>query len=96
MAEDPEHHISAEEVEAFVRKLEQWSEGLDEKEKILLQAILTPPESDQVPMTDEPGIEFDRITVGVPLENLMHRLERRAYVKQGGGGWVKFIKHHPV
>lgn len=98
MAEEATH-ISKDEVEAFVRKMEEWSERLDDREKILLQAMLTPPETIQgcVPAETE-GFEFNQFTIGVPLESLLFRFrqeetaEGRIYIKSAGPTWVRFIQ----
>ncbi|MFI9722954.1 hypothetical protein ACIHFE_25425 [Streptomyces sp. NPDC052396] len=99
MDEDPTR-ISADEVEAFMRKLQTWGEGLDEKEKMLLQAVLTPPEDIQAgtPTVERRGFEFNDFTIEVPLETIVgrfrfeqHGKERRIYIKQGPV-WVRFIQ----
>ncbi|MFE1897877.1 hypothetical protein [Streptomyces yangpuensis] len=100
MAEEHES-ISQDEVAAFVRKLEQWSEGLDDKEKALLQAMLTPPEDVQQGRSslEERGFKFNKFSIEVPLESLLYRFryeqegpEKRVYIKEAGPSWVRFIQ----
>ncbi|MER6474478.1 hypothetical protein [Streptomyces collinus] len=64
MSEDPTN-ISRDEVEAFMRKLQTWGEGLDEKERVLLQAVLTPPEDIQsgTSTVERRGFKFDDFTI---------------------------------
>jgi hypothetical protein len=93
-------NISGDEVEAFVRKLETWGEGLNDKEKVLLQAMLTPPEdiqSGEAP-SERRGFKFDRYNIEMPLGSLLGRFryeqegERRVYIKESGPSWVRFIQ----
>ncbi|MDK1349133.1 hypothetical protein QNO09_39005 [Streptomyces sp. 378] len=100
MAEEHES-ISQDEVAAFVRKLEQWSAGLDDKEKALLQAMLTPPEDIQQDRStlEDRGFKFNKFSIEVPLESLLYRFryeqegpEQRVYIKDPGPSWVRFIQ----
>ncbi|MBT1185152.1 hypothetical protein HET69_14310 [Streptomyces sp. CJ_13] len=100
MSENPTN-ISRDEVEAFIRKLQTWGEGLDEKERVLLQAVLTPAEDIQsgTPTIERLGFEFDDFTIEVPLETLVGRFRseqqgKNFYIKESGPSWVRFIQHH--
>ncbi|MGX1095942.1 hypothetical protein RKD47_006708 [Streptomyces albogriseolus] len=99
---DDSSDISRSEVEAFIRKLEAWGAGLDEKEKVLLQALLTPPEdthSGEVPSKRQ-GFNFERYNIEVPLESLLGRFryERKGgtvFIQDPGPQWVRFIQRQP-
>ncbi|MEJ8632552.1 hypothetical protein [Streptomyces sp. MS2.AVA.5] len=98
MSEDPTR-ISRDEVEAFMRKLQTWGEGLNDKEKVLLQTVMTPPEDIQsgTPTVERRGFEFDAFTIEVPLETLVGRFrfenqEHQLYIKESGPSWVRFIQ----
>jgi hypothetical protein len=99
---DESSYISRDEVEAFVRKLEAWSERLGDREKVLLQAMLTPPETIQgVAPPEREGFEFNHFTIGIPLESLLYRFrleetdDKRIYIKSPGPSWVRFIQRRP-
>ncbi|MFC6023195.1 hypothetical protein ACFP2T_44475 [Plantactinospora solaniradicis] len=102
MVTEEARYISRDEVEAFVRKMEEWSGRLDDREKILLQAMLTPPETIQgVVPAEKEGFEFSQFTIGVPLESLLCRfrqeetVDKRLYIKSAGPSWVRFIQRRP-
>jgi hypothetical protein len=94
------NYIAKEEVDAFMRRLEEWSAELDPKEKVLLQAMLSPPEAirEGISAIEQQGFQFNEFTIGVPLVSLLNRFRYEprqgdaAYIK-GAPEWVRFIQH---
>ena len=100
---DPSEVFSADEVNEFKRKLEEWSYGLSERERALLQAVMVTPDIDESGQIDfgEAGLEVDQVTLSIPLENVMKQAiegekELAFYIKEAGPSWVRYHKHHAL
>jgi hypothetical protein len=103
---DPSEVFSEDEVNEFKRKLEEWSYGLSERERALLQAVIVTPDIDESGQIDfgEAGLEVDQVTLSIPLENVMKVMkeadegetELAYYIKEAGPSWVRYHKHHHI
>lgn len=98
MTDSQGSHITPDDVNAFARKLEEWSASLPEKERALLAVMLDDTQVRFAEQHDDEGRAVPRVQFEAPLESIVGRfvLEPDAgaiFIKESGPTWVNSPHH---